>query len=469
MTRGVYFNGRQRYKPGSYSQVKKSSVVATTLGAERNLAFIGVCQGGVPGQIYTFSDATAAEETLIGGDLLEAAKIAWAPSTTLAGAQKISFIRVNPATQSVLALKDGSTTTVITITSVDYGLRTTGITIKIETGTTANTKKVTLKFGTVVRTADNLATNAAIIAFLNGTGYVTAVQNSATLPGNIAETPLAGGVEGTATTTDWANALDKFAGKRVHGMLPVSSDATVHAMVLEHCKLMTERGKERRSFFGHALGETTATNGSAVLTRALNLNHQRALMATPGIKRNGTLYSSVFTAAALAGMWAGAERTEPLTLDKIQCEGLEVSYTDDVIDNFLLGGVTVIEDVDQEGYTVVQAITTHTTDDDSNYVELLKASLADEIVYNIRDTLKKEFGGKGSVKGADTTMYNRTISLLNKMEKNGWIVAGTDEDTGETIPAYRNVVVGKSGTAFYVDYEASIIDPINFILQTARF
>jgi hypothetical protein len=466
--RGVYFNGKQRYRPGAFSKVDVSSATASTIGALRVLAFYGESQGGQPGTMLYFNDPVAAAATLRGGDLLTAMQVAWSPSKTLPGADLIVAIRVNPATTSALALKDATPTTAINITSRDWGVWTTGISVAVAAGTNASTKKVTVTFGTDIEIFDNLADNDAVVKALNANSkYVTAVKAGSTVIANAASAPLVGGIDGTTTSTQWDAALSAFATKKVHGLLPVTSDATVHAACLAHCNLLSDSRKPRRMFAGHALGE----NKAAVLTRAVNLSSHRAVQVTPGMKKFGTTLSAVFTAAAIAGMWAGAERTEPLTSDLIDCQGLEVVYTESTNDfaDFENGGVLAIADVDGLGYKVEHAITTHLADDNPVRMELLKDSLADEIDDNIRAALEAEFVGHGGVKGAQTSITNRTTSLLNAMrDKQNWIVEGVD-DAGNVVPAYRNLQVQKSGTVFSVSYEASIIDPINFILITSRF
>lgn len=71
---------------------------------------------------------------------MQAGDLAWNPSTdpTVPGAGTIGFLRVSPATQATLVQGN------MTFTSLDYGAWTNNIQVKLENGTTAGSRKITV-------------------------------------------------------------------------------------------------------------------------------------------------------------------------------------------------------------------------------------------------------------------------------------------------------------------------------------
>lgn len=272
---------------------------------------------------------------------------------------------------------------------------------------------------------------------------------------------------GEPTTEAWANALALLETEPIDGIIPMSDEATVHAQVKEHISSLsgTTRRRERRGFFGHALGEES----TAVQERVASLGTHRAVQCSPGIIRavNGEVktLSAVYTACAVAGLWAGLELGEPLTFKYINALGLEKVYDDLEIDDMLQAGVMVIEEVPAKGRRIVQQLTCHTADENALYKELSVSTLADYMSKNLREKLEDKFVGKKNSPTLQTSIYNTVISLLNEFEREGWIVG----DRANGIPAYRNVNVVRDGRAYTIDWEGSPGEPVNWILITSHF
>lgn len=472
MPSGVYFGGKQIDKPGAYSVVDTSSMTPVVLGGQRILAMIGECEGGEPHKVLWFNNPTAAKEKLIDGDLLNAMEIAWDPANELNGADLIAAVRVNNATKATHTLQDAVAANAITLTAQQWGDYYT-YQVKVTAGDTAGHVVVSITNGVDTETLPEFNTNDEIVDYINANSQlVTATKVSDIIIDTTAawvtfSTP---GTNPDPAAQDWEDCVDLLNIEEVHGIVPITSDATVHAYVKTHVNTMSSltNRKERRMFVGHALGETV----DQITTRATNLGSERALLATPGIKRaiNGTTttLSSVFTAAAIAGMWAGNDIAEPLTFDYINCLGLEKIYDSLDIGTLIQGGVTVVELVPNKGYRIVQALTTYLASENIAKQELVCSTLADFMSKNLRENLEDKFVGKKPSKDNDTSIYNRTISILNQFETEGWIVAGEDA-AGNTIPAYRNVRITKDGTVRRVEWEGSIMVPDNFILITSHF
>jgi hypothetical protein len=92
------------------------------------------------------------------------------------------FVRVNPATQAALAIKDGSAATVINLLSTGYGRVFNQAKVKIETGTNKG-KKITSQFGNDVYSQDDVYRDALSVTYTgaNGTATVAVSQTQLTL------------------------------------------------------------------------------------------------------------------------------------------------------------------------------------------------------------------------------------------------------------------------------------------------
>ena len=178
----VVFAGQARITPSVNSQVNDSAMLNPGLAVGSVLALLGVCTGGKPGVPLTFSNPTDAANTLISGELVDAITRAFDPSSQTGGPAKIVAMRVNPATQSTLAIKDGSAATVGTITSTDYGQRTTQTKVKIEPGSVKGLKATTQN-GNAYFVGDNLYRDAFAIQYGGGaaSAQMTVDNNTVTL------------------------------------------------------------------------------------------------------------------------------------------------------------------------------------------------------------------------------------------------------------------------------------------------
>lgn len=138
-----FFNGRLHITPTVVSQVDDSAMFNRNPNVGNNLALIGKALGGQPNTLLRFGNPDEAREVLIGGDLCDAVVRAFDPSAETAAPQTVTAVRVDPATQSGLTLKDGSASNVITLASQLYGLRANQIKVKIEAGSTKGLKITT--------------------------------------------------------------------------------------------------------------------------------------------------------------------------------------------------------------------------------------------------------------------------------------------------------------------------------------
>jgi hypothetical protein len=553
-----FFNGREWVSPATMSAVDDTAMFDQNLSVGNRVAIIGPSEGGPPASILRFSrfgSPSQARDVLISGDSLKAIEKAFDPSGQTMGPSEVIFVRVNPATQSTLVLKDVGNADVITFTSEDYGLRTIGVKAKIESGTNAGYKLSTgfandyytaddvqrrafsiiyaganptatldvtgstvvltaattinidltplLSIGDLVDRINNVpgftaavldgneskpvlqaldgvtaqdvksgtytakADLQAIVDWFNsaGEGFITATRegNALKVPVLMGWTYLAGGSDGTITNQSWQDALDVLQTIDCQWVVPVSSSAAVHHMVDSHVSYMSNIArKERRCLVGGAIGLTDAQ----AIAAAKEFNNDRTSYVHLGIydyNRLGvlTLYSPYITAALLAGMFAGVNPGTALTNKAIKCSGLERNLRNPTdTDSLLLNGVLPIEST-EEGYKVVQSISTWLINNNYNRREVSVGVAVDFMARNVRNALDALRGRKGTplLLTEALSITKTALTELAKPEPMGPGVLVGDKAN----PAFKNITVSIDADVLRVEFQASPVIPINYI------
>ena len=164
----IFESGGQRsehYVPGVYGRsFNVSSPVGISAG---NLCILGKSSGGEPYKMLEFSGVAEAQQTLVGGELLDAVGYAFSASSVYIP-QKVYVMRVNDGTQSSIILKSG-VTDLLKAKSWDWGVHTNQLKILVTTGTAANSKKISVGYKDTVETVDNIV-NAALSVEYYGDG-----------------------------------------------------------------------------------------------------------------------------------------------------------------------------------------------------------------------------------------------------------------------------------------------------------
>jgi hypothetical protein len=474
----IVFNGAQIILPGAYSKIDASELVPSSQGLATVLSIIGDATGGTPGVPYFFRSGDQAKSILRSGPLLDAIRFAYDPSNDgiQGGADLIVAIRANPATQSTLALAANAGTG-ITLTSRDYGAWTTGIQAKVEAGSVSG-KKITIQYidaslGTITEVYDNQANIAALVTAINSgiangqaaSQFVTAVAGVGTDPiTNVAFTPLAGGVEGTTTSTHYTNALLKLELEDVDIVVPVTNDATIHALVNAHCAALsnTKGRKERIGIVGSLPASgfgTTDLYVTDLVTKAVAMNSDRMMLVAPGIKRPNasgvlTSYGAEYLAALVAGLACAQELGQTPTGKFVKIVGLDAAFTNPQLETLLLGGVAPVEFVRNEGFKVTQAITTWQTNANPIYREFSVRRVGDAIMKDLRLTLNRTFTG---ARGDATTVQSMLSTVVSRLQR---------FQSDKVITAFKSVAVTVTNSVARVSFEFAPSEPINYILIT---
>lgn len=171
-----FFNGRLYITPGSMSKVNNTALLPAGPDVGNNLALVGHSTGGQPQVELKFGSPADAIATLNSGDLVDAIIRAFNPcdDEEVGAPATISVVRVDPATQSTLALRDGAASVVINLSSTNYGLRENQLKLKIEAATGGRGQKITTQRGTAYFVGDNIYRNAFSIQY--GAGAASAVM-----------------------------------------------------------------------------------------------------------------------------------------------------------------------------------------------------------------------------------------------------------------------------------------------------
>jgi hypothetical protein len=160
----VFFNGRLLVSPTTASVVNDDAMRNANLTVGNVVAVVGRSAGGKPKTALRFGSPQEARDALFSGELLDAALAAFDPSSETNGPSQVVAIRVNPALQSALTLKNAAAADVITLASVGYGLRENLIKVKVESGTTSG-RRLTVQRGNDFYTEDNIGRAAFTVQY----------------------------------------------------------------------------------------------------------------------------------------------------------------------------------------------------------------------------------------------------------------------------------------------------------------
>lgn len=168
----------EHYIPGAYS---RGNNVSSPSGVNAgNLVILGTATGGKPCELLEFGSLAEAQDVLKSGDLLTAIGYAFKGSNDYVPAS-VMAMRVNPGSQGTLTLKSGDTP-MIEISSADYGAHVNQIKVKIDTGTLAGSKKLSVSYQDNSTIVDNIIRKSMQIMATDGeNGTVSVTTTGITL------------------------------------------------------------------------------------------------------------------------------------------------------------------------------------------------------------------------------------------------------------------------------------------------
>lgn len=321
--------------------------------------------------------------------------------------------------------------------------------------------------------ADEVSVTAnlqAVIDWFNSQaeGFVTAerVTGAGTPPALVGFTYLAGGSDGNTTIAEWAGALDAAQRVDIQWIAPITGDEAVHALVDAHVQFCsTTLRRERRAVCGTPI----ATSFADAKARAKAINSDLTSLMFQGVydyDQSGklVLLPAYVSAGLIAGMFAGVSPGTPLTNKTIVARGLEFDLLNPTeTDELIESGLLCLEDT-EEGYKVVQSISTWLADSKYNKREQSCGVALDYTVRAVREAVDVLRGGKAGplTQGRAASIADTTLRELAKPEPQGPGVIVGDENS----PAYRNIRAYTQGDATYLEFECSPVIPNNYMLVT---
>lgn len=200
----VFFNGQRLVTPTTASAINDDAMQSQNLTVGNAIAYVGKSTGGTPKKAMAFGSPEQARRVLRGGELLDSVMKAFDPSPDTGAPSTVYAVRVNPAMQAKLALKDSESQAVINLTSANYGMADNLIKVKVESGAISG-KTVSVSYGTEYIHGDNLGRGAFTVKYT--------------------------GAEETATITVAADKLSLIAGAGSAVDIAFSEFATVASVV----------------------------------------------------------------------------------------------------------------------------------------------------------------------------------------------------------------------------------------------
>lgn len=187
MGKGILWNGKYYMIPQAGSRIDSSALNSVQLGGNNKLAILGEMIGLIEPKTTKKINSPSLANMLIHPDSEEArlaAGLVFNPSPGGQGASEVYLVPVNPAT--VAAKNFG---TAYSLASYIYGLPANQVKAKQENGTTG--KKVTVAFGTVTETFDNLTKSSFSILY-TGAGSAAAMTIDVTAANHVLTTSVTG-------------------------------------------------------------------------------------------------------------------------------------------------------------------------------------------------------------------------------------------------------------------------------------
>lgn len=309
--------------------------------------------------------------------------------------------------------------------------------------------------------------NSAANPFMSG----TRTAGGGAPPAPAGPMPLAGGTRTAPMTEDWTAALNFLQTVDVQWITPLTATTAIWAAADAHVQYMSTVGRmERRCTVGPDVGTPISTaEGYGLL-----LNSDRTSVCWPGyydFSLTGptagelVLQPPYMAAAAVAAGFSGASPGEPMTNKSMTFRGLEVALRDPTdTDPLIQSGILVFKQ-EPEGYKVVRSISTWLGNNNYNRVEQSCGAATDYMMRTVRNALSVVKGQRG-----DPGVLQRAVSIAQSAltllavpppEGPGVIVGDANS------PAFKNIQATLSGDIVAVQWQASPVIPVNFVLCTA--
>ncbi|MGM9619322.1 MAG: phage tail sheath subtilisin-like domain-containing protein [Oscillospiraceae bacterium] len=238
-----------------------------------------------------------------------------------------------------------------------------------------------------------------------------------------------------------------------------SAETTVQQALRESVESCAANRRERIAVVG-------AENESVqqLITRAAALNSERMVLVGPDAldESGGELPGRIAAAAVAAAIAVNRDSAVPLNGAVLKgLTGVGQQFEETEVDALVRGGVTPLESVSGE-VSPIRAVTTRTTTDgieDSTWRELTTILIVDDVIPEIRDTLRRRFARAKNTAQTRGAVRSETIVQLER------------KLTAEVIDGYGDVLVymdEEDPTACVVEFSFTVAHGLNRIYLTAH-
>ncbi len=304
----------------------------------------------------------------------------------------------------------------------------------------------------------------AIVDWFNGLGegFITAERVTGIYPGNTPWKYLEGGSDGNVNMSDWQDCFDVLQTQDVQWITPLSSEPAIHAMCDTHASYMSTVGrKERRAMVGGKAGVTDKEAIAAAKALASDrVSYVHLGMYDYNSAGKLTLFPPYILAAKIAGMFSGVTPGYSLTKRTVKIRGIERNLKNPTdTDPLINGGVLCVENTD-DGYKIVQSITTWRANNKYTRVEVSTGAAVDYIARTVRERVERLIGGTPGSPTKLSIGLQTADTALRQLTTEG-IIVGDEKN-----PSFRNLTASLEGDALQLEFEASPGIPVNYVLVT---
>lgn len=295
-----------------------------------------------------------------------------------------------------------------------------------------------------------------------GEGNVTLEGTSRLVPENDSNyVYFSGASAGTATSTDFENALLLLEKEDIQIIATPETDSDIHSLIVDHCVSMStvSKKKERTCWLGTAKG----TSIDAALTIAKTFNSELVSLVSTSAMANNPLTgkSEEITPALLACKCAGIESaigvSNSLTNKTIKVSSFGTKYKESELNKMIAGGLVTFGENDDGELVCIRCITTYQGDS----LILNERSMIRSVLYMDRD-LRKAFNRR--IGSNDEPSESSIIQTLKNKSKE-WYADSLITKNGANL--YENAKVRFDGDKIYLTFDRYIRAPNNFVFITA--
>lgn len=282
---------------------------------------------------------------------------------------------------------------------------------------------------------------------------------------------LTGASEGAYTTTQWTEALKALEAENIQFVATPDGTSPVHAAIKTHCESMSSvTGRRERQFLVGAAEKTKVMSSEmdAAIAAAKELNSKNGMYVfNGGTQRdvNGALkkYGASYAACMLMGQKMALAVNQPLTFKQLNFIELEWKLSDTNLEKLLKNGVAAVNYSATGQPHLVRQFNTYQTND----IKFNEFSAVTGMFFasrDLRQSLERQFTGQPGTALTEGVLKGAVEARLQVYEELGIFIKNP-----ATKQAWFNVQIVLKADQVFVDYDAYLTLPVNFMFVTNHF